>query len=672
MSAFDFHDLKFNIEFKNISYNKFYAKSITAENKNKIIEIQSDVIKISQTSLSNFLITLQNNKFDFSCLMQSKHKLKANGILSNNLKKITINNGTIVAEKNTINFDGTILDFIQKSYNINILISNHKLNSLCKIDLNSNYCNVVFSGIHLRDFSEIIGQSWRGIINGNIKLKNSSGVFVGHGDLNLSHVLASNCETNISLNFQRDMIVANSILSNRGDGVKIDLSLPFVLKNGFNLQETNAKLSAHIYGKNKLENFFELPDKSNLQGDFECDYCFSGTIKKPVISGSLKIKNMLISINSVLLSNGSLELVGDSDCVRVVSAKFIDRNKNIATATGYARLFFDKFIPNIDVNLDLNFKKFFVLDSDSLKIQATGKCQMIGPLNDLKLVGEIDVPYAEIANFQSQDEVENSKINFENDSALQKKKDNSSKDSFLTYDILMHGRKINVIGNVYELLLKGDLKLTMYEKKDTLVGMLNLVDGKIDLFGKRMKFVKGQIEFIDKYPYNPKVDLLCRKNFGNLLVSFEVKNTPKKGGLFHLYSNPSYSQDVILSQMMFNKDTKSLSAGEAAQLVNAVSSLKNQGYLFSMLNAFTNIGLLDNISFSSDDGRYTSSLNKNLQSSNQQINVSAGKYLQDNVYVSLNKKNEKTTFDIDLSLSPTTSVKANTAGELGLNWKYRY
>jgi autotransporter translocation and assembly factor TamB len=54
------------------------------------------------------------------------------------------------------------------------------------------------------------------------------------------------------------------------------------------------------------------------------------------------------------------------------------------------------------------------------------------------------------------------------------------------------------------------------------------------------------------------------------------------------------------------------------------------------------------------------------------VNISAGKYINDNIYISVNKKSEGATFDVDFSITPKISIKANTGGEAGLSWKYRY
>ena len=106
-----------------------------------------------------------------------------------------------------------------------------------------------------------------------------------------------------------------------------------------------------------------------------------------------------------------------------------------------------------------------------------------------------------------------------------------------------------------------------------------------------------------------------------------------------------------------------------------MSSFKQSGgYIFSILNTFKSSGIVDTISFSDTSSR-TSSLNTNTQTSETQsnMNISAGKYIGDNLFISVNKKSDETTsFDIDYSLTPKISVKANTNGEAGISWKYKY
>lgn len=672
-NSFDVRGLKFKAFSSQFLYGKTYGKNFNLNWLKDRCNFSSDEINIDKVNMKKVVGDIQRNSFKIKWFLSKESEMNVQGKISNDFRKITALNGTVGLGKNSLKIQNSTVDFLRNSCSIDGVFSGHKKKSAFQFEFNSKKCWLSLTEIHLQDFAKIINRRVRGIVNGSIELRHKGGIFQGRGNLSLLNVLTRNNVADIDVVFQPTGVKLNSVLQKRRNQVNVDFSVPIVLNSSMKIVQTNGKLMAHIYGKNKLENFFELPDKSSLQGDFDCDCYLSGSLKKPQISGKLSIKNMLIVVNSVILSNGELDFVASGDKLHVKSAKFVDNQKNIVTATGYGRLFFEDFLPNLDVNLDLDFNKFFVLNSDTTKVQVTGKGKMYGPIHNMKLSGDLIVPYAEISSFTVDDSLEKSKIKYENDPVLfHKNKGEENGESFFDFDIKMHCRKIKVRGKNFDLFLKGDLLLSMFEKQDTLIGNLVLSDGTMNLFGKRMKFIKGEVTFFQKYPYDPKAFFLCRKNFGNMLVSVEIKNSIKKGASVVLSSNPSYSQDAILSQILFNKDTKSLSAGEAAQLVQAVSGLKNQGYLLSILGALTSTGLWDNISFSSDSGKYSSSLNTDTQTSTQQVNISAGKYLQDNIYMSLNKKNDKATFDIDLSVSPTVSVKANTAGEVGLNWKYRY
>ena len=180
------------------------------------------------------------------------------------------------------------------------------------------------------------------------------------------------------------------------------------------------------------------------------------------------------------------------------------------------------------------------------------------------------------------------------------------------------------------------------------------------------------MEFFNNHPFDPKLHLHCSKILDSMKVMLDIKNEPGKGMEISLHSDPTYTPDIILAQMMFGKSIRELSVAEAAQLAHAIQSMSQDGYVFSILNTFQNIGLVDSISFSTD-GNNSSSLYKNSQSSSgNKVNMRAGKYISDNVFISVNKKDQETTFDVDISVGSNTSIKANSLGEVGVSWKFRY
>ena len=94
----------------------------------------------------------------------------------------------------------------------------------------------------------------------------------------------------------------------------------------------------------------------------------------------------------------------------------------------------------------------------------------------------------------------------------------------------------------------------------------------------------------------------------------------------------------------------------------------------SFLNTFQKIGIVDTITFSSKDEASGGTLSSNTQTSTDKksMNLKAGKYLHDNIFVSVNNDDEGTFFDVDMSVSPKFFIRANSRGEAGVSWKYRY
>ncbi|MBR1734399.1 MAG: translocation/assembly module TamB domain-containing protein, partial [Alphaproteobacteria bacterium] len=349
-------------------------------------------------------------------------------------------------------------------------------------------------------------------------------------------------------------------------------------------------------------------------------------------------------------------------------------NKLMASGTG--KIFFKNLIPNIDTNVKLSCDDFKLFNSDDLEIAIKGTGKITGLINDLLISGDIELTKCKIQKMDTGSNNKNDGIIIENEINIDKQPSNTeiNKEDFCRYDISMKCPKVSVIGNLFNIIFEGNLHLGSYKHQATLSGLLKLKKGKLNLFGKRLLMRKGEVEFFEKYPFDPTVSIFCSNNFNGMIVYLKIKNTPEKGVSFNLYSTPNYSQDIILSQMLFGKEMKYLSVSEAAQFAQAMSSLKQKGYIFSILNTLKIGGIIDSITFSNPNEQ-TQMLNKNSQTSSnkENINIRAGKYISDNLFISVNKTaDEKAYFDIDYSLTPTISVKANTNGEAGISWKYKY
>jgi hypothetical protein len=514
------------------------------------------------------------------------------------------------------------------------------------------------------------------ILDGSLRLASINGFFVGEGEFSTVTPVTKKGGIAIKLKLQNNGVDLKVIVKRRQRELVAASFLPLLIRSSGVVQPdlfSNA-FSCHISGDMELTDLLELTDKLDIRGSINGDMRISGSMANPVVSGHLSAKKMRIIVNDLMLKNGSISLSGDEGNNLILNGEFVDSNNHKLTIGGGGKLAFNGLMPNIETNMLLNFGNYKLFDTDNTTIIVVGSGKITGPIGDLLISGDVTIPSCKIQKFDSDEGEKKDEIIIENEIRIKKKsiRQEHQQENLFRFDIKAHCPKIFFSGRVFEMILRGNLHIFDCDRRLTMTGLLKLVEGRVDLFGKRMKMIRGAAEFLGEFPFDPKSRLSCIRNFGDILVYFDMENIPGSGLSFNLYSTPNYSKDIILSHMLFGKDLKYLSVSEAAQLAHVMASFSGHGYVFAVLNTFQNIGIIDNLSFS-DSAKRSNSLNIDKTSNSEQsLNISAGKYVGDNVYISVNKNSEGASFDVDLSLTPKISLKANTAGEAGISWKYRY
>jgi translocation and assembly module TamB len=515
-------------------------------------------------------------------------------------------------------------------------------------------------------------------LNGNLKLNIVENYVNGAGHFFVSNLLTAKNSLKIDCDISNKATKFVAQLLNKTNCIRADISLPVTVKSDGTIIKNNkdSDFYCHIFGNMNLENLFELSDKVDVQGKLNCDLNVQGTLANPTITGQANLQKLYLLINDVALKNGNISLVGRGKNLVVSSARFIDSRRKTLDISGSGELFFNGFMPNIKTNLQLNFHDFMLFDSENLNVVVRGTGSISGLINDLLIAGNVYIPKCKLQYLTANDFTKDEDIVIENEKHIDKNKTTSQKDAsknFAKFNVNMRCSNITFKGDIFEMKLAGDLRLLTYQNQTSLAGALKLFDGHLNLFEKRMKFTDGFATFSEENPFNPRAYFICEKNFGDMGIRLTIRNSPIEGGSFDLSSSPSYSQDVILSKMLFGKETKYLSVSEAAQLAHALASLKQNGYVFSALNTFRKLGVIDSIAFLSDTNN-SSTLNVNTKNNKtNKANIRAGKYIHDNIFISVNNNAEgDTSFDVDFALTDKISLKANTNGEAGVSWKYRY
>ena len=115
--------------------------------------------------------------------------------------------------------------------------------------------------------------------------------------------------------------------------------------------------------------------------------------------------------------------------------------------------------------------------------------------------------------------------------------------------------------------LGGNLHVNGSARDPQVTGGFELLRGSLMLLSSRLTFTRGDVRFHGDVM--PDLDLVAETSTGGVTAQIAVTG-PAVQPAFQISSNPSLPDDEILSRILFQKSSGSLSAFQALQLANAV------------------------------------------------------------------------------------------------------
>ncbi|WP_315923972.1 translocation/assembly module TamB domain-containing protein [Mesorhizobium sp. SP-1A] len=210
--------------------------------------------------------------------------------------------------------------------------------------------------------------------------------------------------------------------------------------------------------------------------------------------------------------------------------------------------------------------------------------------------------------------------------------------------------QIFVQGRGLDAELGGTLKLTGPASSPQAVGQFTLQRGRLALLGKRLTFTEGTLTFAGSLV--PYLNMTAQSSANDATVTVTVvgdATNPK----FNFSSVPALPEDEVLARLIFGRAMSSLSPLQIAQLADAAATLAGAGGSSSLLNKLRNGLGVDDLDVTTDEKGGTS--------------VSAGKYLNDRTYLSIQKGDKpgsgKARIDLDVGRGLKLRGEASDAGE---------
>ncbi|TJV84108.1 MAG: translocation/assembly module TamB, partial [Mesorhizobium sp.] len=226
-----------------------------------------------------------------------------------------------------------------------------------------------------------------------------------------------------------------------------------------------------------------------------------------------------------------------------------------------------------------------------------------------------------------------------------------SSGSGLVLDVTVNApNQIFIQGRGVDAELGGSLKLTGPASSPQAVGTFTLQRGRLTILAKRLTFTEGTVGFRGSLvPYlNLTATTTTSSATVTIVVSGEATN-PK----FNFSSAPALPEDEVLAQLIFGRSMSNLSPLQIAQLADAAAQLAGAGGTTSLLDNLRSAIGIDDLDVTTDEKGGTA--------------VSAGKYLNDRTYVTIQKGDKpgsgKATIDLNVGRGVKLRGEANDAGE---------
>jgi len=210
--------------------------------------------------------------------------------------------------------------------------------------------------------------------------------------------------------------------------------------------------------------------------------------------------------------------------------------------------------------------------------------------------------------------------------------------------------RIFVRGMGVDAQLGGSIRVRGTSETPLITGGFQLRRGTIDVIGQRIEFTRGIVTFTGGDKIDPDLDLVAETTTSSVTAIVTVSGTASNPTI-SFSSSPDLPSDEVLSHLLFDKATGSLSTGEAIQLAQAAAQFAGIGG--------SGPGMVDNIrrKLGLDVLQFTTAGDDGDPA------IGVGRYINDNIYLGVkqgvNASSSRVTVDIDV----TDHVKAR--GEVG-------
>ncbi|HEV8052866.1 MAG TPA: translocation/assembly module TamB domain-containing protein, partial [Parachlamydiaceae bacterium] len=452
-----------------------------------------------------------------------------------------------------------------------------------------------------------------------------------------------------------------------------DVSIQFPLTysmNPFTFDfDKNAPLSGSVAAEGDLATILQrlLDSPTSFSGRAKAVVNLAGTIDSPLFNGSGEISDGAYEIPEIGVSLKDLTAKIESSGTKltITTIEAVDGKGGRLFGTGNYHI--DKEL-NYPFSLELTLAEATLLNQDYVKVVCDGPLLFSGNSNEGALSGQLQVSKASVdipeRSYSTINTVDVTYINIPKDMPKPQSYGIQKSRWPLALDIRLGiERVLTIKGKDLDSSWKGELAVQGFAKAPLLFGELKIISGQYLFNGNPFSINQGTITFAGELDKKTTLYVIAGKDLDKVKVDVIAKG-PVKNPVISFRSNPPLPQREILSWILFNRGTSEISPFQGAQLSESITNLSTQQQGPDVLSKIRSTFKIDRFEIS-----------RNPQSDDHSVNVEVGKYISDNILISV-IKSDVNRVAVEANITDNIKLRAqvgdDSQGQLLLKWKKDY
>jgi translocation and assembly module TamB len=459
----------------------------------------------------------------------------------------------------------------------------------------------------------------------------------------------------------------------RGEGVserpiRAQAELPLVLDlaaGGFEIP-ADGQAAGSLEAELSLARLADIAglDDQRLEGPLRADLRLGGTVARPAIDGTVRVDGGLYENGTTGTVLRDLSLLVEADRQTLAIRRLTATDGGAGRLNGQGTIGLDPAARYpLDVRVQLERARLVARDDATATM--SGRVALAGTVTAPELKGEINVDRADISIPERLGPrvpvLPVEEIGGPRDGREARTGGSASSGRVVRLGVTVAMTdQVFVRGRGLDSEWRGRVRVEGTTEQPRATGTLDLRRGSFTLLGRRFDLRRGVITFTGESPPRPILDIEAVARSSNITAVVRITGDAS-APVIALDSEPPLPQDEILARLLFNRSPSELGPGDAVELAAAINTLRGGADLLG--GARQALGL-DTLNVSG----------QGLQDSR----VSAGRHLNDRVFVEVGKGAAADSEDVrlEVELLPNLSLNAGTNAQaqsgVGLKWRFDY